>query len=307
MSLLEIEDLRVTFSLYGKPLQAVRGISLSVEEGETVGIVGESGCGKSAAMQAIPRLMSIAKIEGKILFEGEDLLKKSEAQMRAIRGKKIGMVFQDPMTSLNPTMTIGAQIEEALLCHKMKEPGRALDLLRGVEMPEAERRLKQYPHQLSGGMRQRALIAIALACRPKLLIADEPTTALDVTIQAQILEVFKKRSASTSLILITHDLGVVAAIATRVLVLYAGKIVESGPVNQILLRPRHPYTQMLLRSLPRLDRPKSEPLQTIEGAPPNLLLPLRGCSFAGRCPYAMPICEKDPPFIGTAACWRLSS
>lgn len=306
MNLLDIENLCVSFSLYGKKLQAVRGISFSVKKGESVGIVGESGCGKSAAMQAISRLTPAAKIEGKIFFEGEDLLKKSEAEMRKIRGKSIGMVFQDPMTSLNPTMTIGAQIEEALVCHKMKKTGRALDLLREVEMPDAKDRLKQYPHQLSGGMRQRALIAIALACKPKLLIADEPTTALDVIVQAQILELFKKRGEETSLILITHDLGVVAETCERVLVFYAGKIVESGPVEQILLHPRHPYTQMLLRSLPRLDQPKSEPLQAIEGMPPNLLTPPSGCSFAGRCPYVMPICAKDPPFIGSAACWRLT-
>ena len=326
MSLLEIDNLSVSFSLYGQTLHAVRGISFQLERGESLGIVGESGCGKSAAMQAIPRLIPNAKISGNILFNGENLLNKSEAEMRAVRGKKIGMVFQDPMSSLNPTMKIGAQIEEALRCHKLYTPGKALDLLRQVEMPQAELRLKQYPHQLSGGMRQRALIAIALSCQPELLIADEPTTALDVTVQAQILEILKQRSESTSLILITHDLGVVASVCQRMLVLYAGKIVECGPVGQILSHPKHPYTQMLLRSLPRMDLPRSEFLQNIEGAPPNLLYPPKGCSFAPRCPYAMPACTNEPPLYGnnledpnldkgtptkslhetqSAACWKI--
>ncbi len=298
MSLLEIDQLSVSFSLYGQTLHAVRGISFQLEQGESLGIVGESGCGKSAAMQAILRLVPNAKISGKILFNGENLLNKTEAEMRTVRGSQIGMVFQDPMSSLNPTMKIGAQIEEALRCHKLYAPGKALDLLRQVDMPQPELRLKQYPHQLSGGMRQRALIAIALSCQPKLLIADEPTTALDVTVQAQILEILKQRSKSTSLILITHDLGVVSSVCQRMLVLYAGKIVESGPVEQILSHPKHPYTQMLLRALPRMDLPKSEFLQNIEGTPPNLTHPPQGCSFASRCPYAMPICSNEPPLYG---------
>ena len=305
MNILEIDDLHVSFSLYGQELQAVRGISFSVKEGEAIGIVGESGCGKSAAIQAIARLSPNAKIRGKILFEGEDLLQKKEKEMQKIRGKKIGMVFQDPMTSLNPTMKIGAQIEESLKHHKIEVGNRPLELLKQVEMPDPEIRISQYPHELSGGMRQRALIAIALACEPKLLIADEPTTAPDVTIQAQILDLFQKRSPKTSLILVTHDLAIVSAICERIFVCYAGKIVEAGPVHQILNSPRHPYTQLLLRALPRLDLPKSlKPLQTIEGNPPNPLALIQGCAFAPRCPYADPLCSRDPPWIGSAACWR---
>ena len=305
MSLLEIQNLSVSFSLYGQKLHAVRGISFSLNEGESLGIVGESGSGKSASVQAIARLQPTAKVEGKVLFEGEDLLTKTDAEMRQIRGSKIGMVFQDPMTSLNPTMTIGAQIEEALRCHRLNVKGRALELLKEMEIAEPEARLKQYPHQLSGGMRQRILIAIALSCRPKLLIADELTTALDVTVQAQILQLLRKQSASTSLILITHDLGVVAQTCKRVLVLYGGKIVESGPVDQILHAPRHPYTQMLLRSLPRLEKDKSEALEAIEGSAPNLLMPPSGCPFAERCPHAMPLCQTPPPFVNNTACWMV--
>ena len=309
MKLLEVENLHVSFSLYGKELQAVRGISFEVAPGEAVGIVGESGCGKSAAVQSILRLTPASKIEGVIRFEGVDLLEKSEKEMRQVRGLKIGMVFQDPMASLNPTMTIGAQIVEGLIYHgiatKKQAKARALELLREVEIQRPEERLSQYPHELSGGMRQRVLIAIALAAKPRLLIADEPTTALDVTVQAQILDLLKKRSPSTGLLLITHDLTVVAEMCERILVFYAGKIVEQGPVSQILEHPRHPYTQMLLRSIPHLDKPRSEVLETIAGAPPNLLSPPEGCSFAKRCPYAMPICQREPPFIGSAACWRV--
>jgi len=308
MTLLQVDNLRVSFSLYGKEFQAVRGISFEVNSGEAVGIVGESGCGKSAAVQSILRLLPASKIEGKIRFEGVDLLEKSEREMGDIRGLKIGMVFQDPMASLNPTMTIGAQVAEGLIFHgiasKREAKELALQLLREVEIQRPEERLNQYPHELSGGMRQRVLIAIALAAKPRLLIADEPTTALDVTVQAQILDVLKKRSAATGLLLITHDLTVVAEMCERVLVFYAGKIVEQGLVSQILSQPRHPYTQMLLRSIPHLDRPRTERLQTIAGTPPNLLAPPQGCSFAKRCPYAMPICKKEPPFIGSAACWR---
>lgn len=309
MNLLEVENLRVSFSLYGKELQAVRGVSFEVAPGEAVGIVGESGCGKSAAVQSILRLTPASKIEGTIRFEGVDLIGKNEKEMRQVRGIKIGMVFQDPMASLNPTMTIGAQIVEGLIYHgittKKQAKARALELLREVEIQRPEERLNQYPHELSGGMRQRVLIAIALAAKPRLLIADEPTTALDVTVQAQILDLLKKRSPSTGLLLITHDLTVVAEMCERILVFYAGKIVEQGSVSQILEHPRHPYTQMLLRSIPHLHKPREEVLETIAGAPPNLLSPPEGCSFAKRCPYAMPICQREPPFIGTAACWRV--
>ncbi len=295
MSLLEVKDLTVTFGA----LHAVRGISFAVEEGEAVGIVGESGCGKSAAVQALTRLTP-GKVGGKVLFEGKENVGP---------GKKIGMVFQDPMTSLNPTMKIGAQIAEGLIYHKMasrkEAQQKAIELLKLVGVNEPELRIAQYPHQLSGGMRQRVLIAIALACNPRLLIADEPTTALDVTIQAQILDLIKRmrQHFHMSLLLISHDFGVVAAICERVLVMYAGKIVESGRVEEVLKRPQHPYTQMLLNSLPRLDKPRSEPLQAIEGSPPNLSVLPRGCAFKERCPFAALKCREEPP--GPIACWRV--
>jgi oligopeptide transport system ATP-binding protein len=308
MSLLEVENLSVSFSLYGKTLYAVRGVSFQIEEGEAVGIVGESGCGKSATVQAILRLSPASAIQGKIRFQGEELTALKEDEMRKIRGLKMGVVFQDPLSALNPTMTIGSQIMEGLLYHKIatKEEAkkRALDLLKEVEIGSPKERFHQYPHQLSGGQRQRVLIAIALAAGPRLLIADEPTTALDVTIQAQILDLLKKRSRSMSLLLITHDLAVAAAVTNRILVFYAGKIVEEGPVREILVRPRHPYTQMLLRSIPHLDRPRSDRLETIPGSPPQLMTLPKGCAFRERCPLASPICQKEPPFIGSAACWR---
>jgi oligopeptide transport system ATP-binding protein len=311
MSLLKVENLRVHFSVQGRILQAVRGISFEVAEGMAVGIVGESGCGKSAAVQAMTKLTPAVHVEGKVWFEGEDLLQKSEKELRKIRGQKIGMVFQDPMTSLNPTMTIGAQIAEGLLYHRLanakEAKQQAIELLRLAGVPEPEIRVSQYAHQLSGGLRQRVLIVIALSCNPRLLIADEPTTALDVTIQAQILDLLKRmqKHFQTSLLLITHDMGVVSSICEKVIVMYAGKIVEQGTVEEVLLRPKHPYTQMLLRSLPRLERPKSEALQVIEGSPPNLLSPPIGCAFKERCPYAMPICHQDPPESGSSACWRV--
>jgi oligopeptide transport system ATP-binding protein len=306
-SLLKVEDLEVSFSLYGKELKAVRGVSFEVKMGEAVGIVGESGCGKSAAVQSILRLSPASKLKGKVFFEGDDLLQKTENQMRQIRGLKIGMIFQDPMASLNPTMTVGAQVAEGLIAHgiaKRKEAkARALELLKEVEIQRPEERMGQYPHELSGGMRQRVLIAIALSHEPKLLIADEPTTALDVTVQAQILDLLKKRKKSAGLLLISHDLAVVAEMCERVLVFYAGKIVEQGPTSQILSHPRHPYTQMLLRSIPSLDGDGADGLETIAGCPPNLLAPLHGCPFRERCPHAMPVCMKEPPFINSAACW----
>lgn len=306
--LLEVENLEVSFSLHGQELKAVRGISFQLQPGEALGIVGESGCGKSAAVQAMARLGLAHKISGKIIFQSQDLLQISEEEMRSIRGKKIGMIFQDPMSALNPTMKIGAQIEEGLMHHKMttkkQARAKALELLRQTEIAHPEERLEQYPHQLSGGMRQRVLIAIALCCNPALLIADEPTTALDATIQAQILQLLKKRGPQTSLLLITHDLGVVAEVCDRILVLYAGKIVEAGSVKQILQTPQHPYTQMLLKSLPRLNAPKHEPLYSIEGAPPNLFHPFKGCAFAPRCPFTSSECMKEPPFLGSTACWK---
>ncbi|OGN65210.1 MAG: peptide ABC transporter ATP-binding protein [Chlamydiae bacterium RIFCSPHIGHO2_12_FULL_49_9] len=310
MKLLEIKDLSVQFSVHGKILQAVRGISFDILAGETVGIVGESGSGKSAAVQAITKLSQAEKIGGSALFEGVDLLKEKE--LKHIRGRKIGMIFQDPMSSLNPTMRIGAQIMEGLLFHKLhpKEEAKrkALEWLKIVGVPDPIARFSQYPHELSGGMRQRVLIAIALACSPKLLIADEPTTALDVTIQAQILDMLKnlQKRFQMSLLLITHDMGVVSEICKKVIVMYAGKIVEMGSVDEILKSPKHPYTQMLLRSRPNLESTKEIPLTSIDGSPPNLLDPPKGCAFKERCPFAANICDKDPPFIKSTACWRVS-
>lgn len=306
--LLEINNLKVSFSLYGQELEAVRGISFTLDEGESVGIVGESGCGKSAAVQAITQLSMAHKIEGQIFFQGKNLLESTEEEMREVRGKKIGMIFQDPMSSLNPTMKIGAQIEEGLIHHriatKKEARAKAIELLQKTEVPYPEERLEQYPHQLSGGMRQRVLIAIAIACNPALLIADEPTTALDVTIQSQILQLLKKRDPRMGLLLISHDLGVIAEVCDRVLVLYAGKIVEFGSIEQILHTPRHPYTQMLLRSLPHFSFSKREPLHSIEGTPPNMGNPIEGCAFSPRCPLASDVCKQTPPFFGSAACWK---
>ncbi|MDE3045895.1 MAG: ABC transporter ATP-binding protein [Verrucomicrobiota bacterium] len=260
-NLLQVENLHVAFSIHKQKLEAVRGISFTIAAGETVGLVGESGCGKTAAVQAITRLTPAEWVEGKALFDGTDLLQATPEELRKIRGREIGMVFQDPMSSLNPTMTIGKQIAEGLIYHKLASKKEALqeaiELLRLVGVPHPEIRIHQYPHELSGGMRQRVLIAIALACKPRLLIADEPTTALDVTISVQILELLKalQKKLQMSLLLITHDLHVVAAICDRVLVMYAGQIVEEGPVKEVLRQPKHPYTKMLLQALPRLDRP----------------------------------------------------
>lgn len=305
--ILEVKNLKVSFSLYGKKLEAVRGISFSIQEGEIVALVGESGSGKSAAVQALTRL-STASVEGSAYFEGEDLLKKSERQLREVRGKKIGMIFQDPLSSLNPTMKIGDQIAEGMIYHKLtgkKEAhAKAVELLHRVGVPDPILRAQQYPHSLSGGMRQRVLIATALACDPKLLIADEPTTALDVTISTQILSLLK--SIRKSLLLITHDLGVVSTVCDRVLVMYAGKIVEEGYVDEVLTSPKHPYTQMLLQAIPRLDRPLADRLVPIDGAPPSIDNPLSGCPFAPRCPYAHDQCKHEPPLQNGSACWRIS-
>lgn len=296
--LLQVEDLWVTFSVQGEKLHAVRGICFEVGRGEAVGIVGESGCGKSAAVQAIHRLTR-GTVSGKILLEGKEITSP---------GRDVGMVFQDPMTSLNPTMKIGEQISEGLVYHKLatrdEAKARALELLHLVGIPDPELRIHQYPHQLSGGMRQRVLIAIAVACNPKLLIADEPTTALDVIVQAQILDLIRRMREhfSMSLLLISHDFNIVAAVCERILVMYAGKIVESGTVDEVLNQPRHPYTQMLLASLPRLDKSKSEPLIAIPGSPPHLLALPKGCPFKERCPFAAIKCNEEPP--GPIACWR---
>ena len=314
--MLEIQNLQVAFRTYGGKVHAVRDVDMIVNEGECVAVVGESGCGKSVTAKSIMGLNPKGSVEGgKIFFQGEDLLQYTEKQMQGIRGDKISMIFQDPMTSLNPTMTVGKQIAEVLVKHQniskadaMKE---AVEFLRLVGIANPEKRVKEYPDSLSGGMRQRVMIAIAMCCHPALLIADEPTTALDVTVQAQILELMQDLQTrfNTAIILITHDLGVVANMAERVLVFYAGRIVENGPTRSVFYQPRHPYTWGLLKSMPKLNADSKEDLLSIEGAPPDLFAPPKGCAFAARCEYAMNICrEKQPPFIEAgenhcAACW----
>ena len=318
--LLEVRDLHTEFRTGAGLVRAVDGVSYTVESGETVAIVGESGSGKSVGAMSILRLIPNPPgriTQGEILFAGRDLMKISDEEMRQVRGRDIGMVFQEPMTSLNPVLTIGRQITEALEQHegmsRAAADKRALELLNLVGIAEPARRLRQYPHQLSGGMRQRVMIAIALACDPKLIIADEPTTALDVTIQAQILELMKAltRRLGVALILITHNLGVVARYANRVNVMYAGRIVESGSADAIYHRPRHPYTVALLRSVPRLDRPRQARLDPVEGQPPDLTRLDQGCAFRPRCRFAIAACaHARPPLEPTeeaghlAACFR---
>lgn len=302
-NILEVNNLHVTFTTYGGTVKAVRGVDLYLKKGETLAIVGESGCGKSVTANAIMRLIPDppGKIsQGKIQFKDKNLTEISEKQMRSIRGIDISMIFQDPMTALNPTLTIGTQLTEGVMQHenisKKEARKKALEMMDLVGIPSPEERLKQYPHQFSGGMRQRIVIAIALICEPELLIADEPTTALDVTIQAQILELFKEIQTITgvSIILITHDLGVVASIADRIAVMYAGKIIETGGKRDIFYRPQHPYTQGLLSSVPRLDLQDKE-LTSIEGTPPDLFSPPVGCPFAARCESAMEVCDHVYP------------
>lgn len=317
--LLEVKDLRVNFKVHGGVVKAVRGVNFHVNKGETVAIVGESGCGKSVTAQSLMRLIPSppAETSGSIMFDGKEILNMTNHQMENIRGKDMGMIFQDPMTSLNPTLTVGRQITEGLVKHQglsgAKATERAIEMLNLVGIPNASSRVNQYPHQFSGGMRQRAMIAIALACNPSLLIADEPTTALDVTIQAQIMQVMKdlQEKFGTSIILITHDLGVVADMCDRVIVMYAGKVVETGTKWEIFKNPQHPYTRGLLRSLPRLDQKKDEPLVPIYGMPPDLIKPPVGCSFCARCDEAMRVCaDNDPELLPVegneahaSACW----
>ncbi|AWI14015.1 MAG: ABC transporter ATP-binding protein [Caldibacillus thermoamylovorans] len=317
--LLEVKDLSVSFNTYNGEVQAVRGVSFDLNEGETLAIVGESGSGKSVTsstlMGLLPKPAGIIK-SGQILFQGEDLVKKSEKEMQKIRGKEISMVFQDPLSSLNPTMKIGNQIIEGLIKHqgmnRAEAKKKAIELLDQVGIPHPEIRVNQYPHQFSGGMRQRVVIAIALACNPKILIADEPTTALDVTIQAQILELMKEiqRNTKTSIIFITHDLGVVANVADRVAVMYAGKIVEIGTVDDVFYNPKHPYTWGLLGSMPTLDADDEE-LYTIPGTPPDMLNPPKGDAFAPRNEFALEIdAVMEPPMFKVsdthyAATWLL--
>ena len=318
--LLKTEHLSVSFFTKAGEVEAVREVSLTVEEGEVLAIVGESGCGKSALCKSIMKLLpKTAKIKsGKILADGIDITDYTQRNMSRLRGDLFSMIFQDPMTSLNPTMTIGKQIEEAVRIHNKKMPKKqvkekVLELMQLVEIDEPEVRISQYPHEFSGGMRQRAVMAIALAGNPKILFADEPTTALDVTIQAQILDVFRRiqKKLGMATVFISHDLGVVAGVADRVAVMYAGKIVEIGTAEEIFYDPRHPYTWALLKSVPRVDYEKKQPLVTIEGGIPDMTNPPKGCAFCQRCPYAMNICSEYEPTKTTLAdghevwCWLL--
>ncbi len=318
--LLQVRGLTTIFDTQDGVVHAVNGVSFDLNEGETLGVVGESGCGKSVSMLSILRLIPEPPgriVGGEVLFEGRDLLKLDQNEIRKIRGNKIAMIFQDPMTSLNPVLTIGQQISEALELHlnmtKEEARQRTIELLRLVHIPEAESRVNDYPHQFSGGMRQRVMIAMALSCNPKVLIADEPTTALDVTIQAQIVDLVKelRRELGMAIIWITHDLGIVAGLAHRVQVMYAGYIVERANVHDLYANPRHPYTLGLLRSLPRLDARTREKLTPIEGLPPDLItLPL-GCPFYPRCSYRVPRCLDENPALHAVdgqdghevACW----
>jgi oligopeptide/dipeptide ABC transporter ATP-binding protein len=316
--LLDVRDLKTYFLTAAGVVRAVDGISYTVGQGETVALVGESGCGKSVSALSIMRLVSSPAgriVGGQLIFKGSDLLRLDEEAMRRIRGREIAMIFQEPMTSLNPVLSIARQLTEPLEIHLGLQPEearhRAVELLSAVGISDPERRLDQYPHHLSGGMRQRTMIAMALACNPSLILADEPTTALDVTIQAQILELTKDlcRRLGIAMVLITHNLGVVARYADRVNVMYAGKMVEQGRAREIYANPRHPYTQGLLRSVPRLDEPRRAKLHPIDGQPPDLTHLPSGCAFAPRCRYAIPRCASAvPPLMPVtvdhlSACW----
>ncbi|MBB1202735.1 ABC transporter ATP-binding protein [Enterobacteriaceae bacterium 89] len=314
-NLLELDNLKTSFFTRDGEVHSVRGVSFALQQGEIVGIVGESGCGKSVTCKSVIQLLgNNGKITGgNVRFHGEDLARKTPEQMRRIRGNEIAMIFQDPMTALNPVLTIGRQMTEILVRNKgllkREAKAKALEMLDRVGIADAERRFDQYPHEFSGGMRQRVMIAIALSCDPQLLIADEPTTALDVTIQAQILRLLKslQQETGTAIMLVTHDLGVVAQTCSRVVVMYGGLVMEEGSVEDIFWRPAHPYTRGLLASLPRADEPDHR-LSPIEGSPPGLLNPPAGCPFAERCPQRMAQCDKLPPFYQPgeghrAACW----
>jgi oligopeptide/dipeptide ABC transporter ATP-binding protein len=300
-----VEDLHVRFWTRRGTVHAVNGITFDVAPGETLGIVGESGCGKSVTSLAILGLLSRnGRVEsGKAVFQGRDLIRQSDRALRSVRGKEIAMIFQDPMSSLNPVLTVGRQIREALETHfgmdRKEAEAKAADALDRVGIPSAKARLRDYPHQFSGGMRQRAMIAMALACKPKLLIADEPTTALDVTIQAQILDLLRALVAeeNAALILITHDLGVVAGMCERVNVMYAGMFMETGSAEQLFATPRHPYTLGLLQSVPRLDAARRARLQPIEGAPPNMLRPPVACPFQPRCRFEVDLSRREVPSL----------
>ena len=319
MPLLSVKDLEVKFFTRRATVHAVRGTSFDLEAGETLGIVGESGCGKSVSSLAmlgiLPKTGRIT--QGEVLFDGQDLVGLSDSRLRNIRGKDIAMIFQDPMTSLNPVLKIGRQLTEVMTKHlpmdKEQATTEAVSLLERVGIPNARDRLNDYPHQFSGGMRQRVMIAMAISCHPKILIADEPTTALDVTIQAQILELLKKLVAEEdmALILITHDLGVVAGVCDRTNVMYAGRFIETGPTDELFAKPRHPYTLGLLKSVPRLDAVRKEKLDPIGGSPPELTKLQPGCSFAPRCQYATDESREQTPMLRPidgkghmVACWN---
>ena len=316
--ILEINDLRTRFHIPEGIVYAVNGVSFHVDEGETVGIVGESGCGKTVTMLSILRLLAIPPAEiasGTALYGERDLLRMTEDELESIRGKEISMIFQDPMTSLNPVLTIHYQMTESLRVHlnmnRQTATDRAIEMLQSVGIPDPQRRINDYPHQFSGGMRQRVMIAMALSCAPTLLVADEPTTALDVTIQAQIVELVTqlREQLGMAMIWITHDLGVVAGLAERVLVMYAGFLVEEATVDDLYENPRHPYTIALLDALPRIDRLRHSHLKSIPGAPPNLLIQPHGCPFALRCEYAFDRCRQENPILieitpnHKIACW----
>jgi len=316
--MLEVNGLKTQFFTQDGVVKAVDDVSFYVNEGETLGIVGESGCGKSVSVLSVMRLIPQPPgkiVDGEVIFDGQNLIKMSDDEIRRVRGNKIAMIFQDPMTSLNPVLTIGRQIQESLELHmgmnKHESRKRSAELLELVGIPEADARLDDYPHQFSGGMRQRAMIAMSLACNPRLLIADEPTTALDVTIQAQIVELVKRLrdEIGMAIIWITHDLGVVAGLADRMMVMYAGHVVEEAPVKEVYADPRHPYTLGLLGSLPRLDELRQDRLTSIEGLPPDLIALPPGCPFEPRCVYAIDRCREVRPQLEPVgprhriACW----
>lgn len=315
--ILEVKNLTVHIKTHKGVVQAVRGVDFYLNEQETLAVVGESGSGKSITMKGVMGILpkNGKVVEGSVMFQGNDLTKYSERQMQQVRGSEIAMIFQDPMTSLNPTMKVGKQIMESILLHskvsKDEAKKRALELLKMVNIPNPEERMNQYPYEFSGGMRQRVVIAIALACNPKLMIADEPTTALDVTIQAQIIDLLKKiqKENNTAVVMITHDLGIVAGMADDIIVMYAGRIVEKGTVYEIFNEPKHPYTDALLKAVPNLKNENKSELRIIPGTPPDLIAPPKGCGFASRCQYCMGICKEQSPeytkFSDSheAACW----
>ena len=304
--ILEVKDLSVSFNTYAGEVKAVRGVSFELNRGETLAFVGESGCGKTVTAKSILRLLkppfAVIKEGSQITCDGKDVLALNKKELCEFRGDEVSMIFQDPMTSLNPTMTVGKQIMESLRIHRhlSKKEAReeAIRMLKMVNIPSAEKRVDSYPHEMSGGMRQRVMIAMALACSPKILIADEPTTALDVTIQAQIMDLMRelKEKMNTAIILVTHDLGVVANFADRIQVMYAGQVVERGTAREIFYDSKHPYTWALLSSVPKLAKEAKQELYALKGTPPDLILPLNHCPFASRCEYCMPICKERNPF-----------